>query len=262
MSDATPTPRDFIGDGADEELMFDEPIADAPAPVTSDTETAKPRRVPRRGRKSAGEDASPEPAPAVSMPSPSAEADPAAAEEPAGAPAPFPPLGAEPAGSKLYPWLLAVVAFALFTSLISLGGLIAVGRTLARAGADREQAAAERQALAGIPQLVAHIDAASQRLDAAGTRTAATISPSPMGAAGPSITMTDLHHELDALKLSLGQRQPEGLTSLNAMTRDGFSEMTTKLDRLSAQLDQISKRGGAVSASRPASRAADPRRPS
>jgi len=261
MSDATPTPRDFLGDGADEDLMFDEPIVDTAAPLAADSETAKSRRVPRRGRKSVDGNASPEPMPAVSMPSPSAAADPAAAEEPAGAPAPFPPLGASPAGSKLQPWLLAIVALAMLTSLISLGGLIAVGRTLARAGADREQLAGERSALAGVPQLVAHLDAASARLDGTTARLPAA-SPVAAGAAGPSITMADLHHELDALKLSLDQRQPEGLTPLNDMTRDGFTEVTTKLDRLSTQLDQIAQRGGAISASRPASRGGDPRRPS
>ncbi len=262
MNDATSTPRDFIGDGADEELIFDEPIAAESPPVTLDAETAKPRRLARRGRKSAGEDASPEPVPVAAMPFPSAEADPATAEEPAGAPAPFPPLGAEPAGSKLQYALLAIVAFAMLTSLMSLGGLIAVGRTLAHAGADRDQAAAERQALAGIPTLVAHIDAASARLDGIGARIAPASPVAATGAAGPAITMADLHHELDALKLALGQRQPEGLSPLNDMTRDGFSEMTTKLDRLSAQLDQINRHGGAISASRPASRGADPKRPS
>jgi hypothetical protein len=259
MSDAAPTPRDFIGDGADEELMFDEPIAADAAPVPSEAEIAKPRRVARRGRKSLGEDAPPEPAPAASMPSPSAEAEPATAEEPAGAPAPFPPLGAEPAGSKLQFWLLAIVAFAMLTSLVSLGGLIAVGRTLARAGADRDRLAAERTALAGVPQLVAHLDAASARLDDASAR---VVPGTTASAVGPAITMADLHHELDALKLALGQRQPEGLGSLNDMTRDGLSEMTTKLDRLSAQVDQMNKHGGAISASRPASRAGDPARPS
>lgn len=266
MSDATPTPRDFLGSSADEELMFDEPLAADTAPAPLETETAKPRRVPRRGRKSLDEDASPEPVPAEPMPSPSAATDPAVAEEPAGAPAPFPPLGAEPAGSKLSVWILAIVAFAMLTSLVSLGGLIAVGRTLARAGADREQAAAERAALANVPQLVAHLDAASAQIDGATVKlpAAGPTATAPVAAAstGPAITMADLHHELDALKLALSQRQPEGLSPLNDMTRDGFTEVTTKLDRLSAQLDRIAQRGGALSASRPASRAADPRRPS
>jgi hypothetical protein len=167
-------------------------------------------------------------------------------------------LGAEPAGSKLHPLLLAIVVFAMLSSLISLGGLIAVGRTLARTSADRDQAASERAALAGFPQLVAKLDAAG-----AGGRTAPPVPTPPTGLAGPAITMTDLHHEIDALKLALGQRQPEGLSSLNDMTRDGFSEVTTKLDRISAQIDQMNKRGGgALSASRPISRAVDPRRPS
>ncbi len=262
MSDASPLPRDFLGDGADEELVFDEPIPVDAAPVPPEAETAKPRRVPRRGRKSAEGDASPDPVPVDPTPTPSAEAAPATAEEPADAPAPFPPSGAEPAGSKLSPMLFAIVAFALLTSLISLGGLIAVGRTLARAGADRAQAASERAALAGVSDLVAHLDATSARWDSAAPRVAPPAPIAAAGTAGPAITMADLHHELDALKLALSQRQPEGLTPLNDMTRDGFTEVTTKLDRLSAQMDRLEKRGGAVSASRPASRGADPRRPS
>ncbi len=259
MSDAT-LPSDFLGDGADEELIFDEPSAvDAAAPVAIAAETAKPRRAPRRGRTSVGEDASPEPAPVESMPTASAEAATAPAEEPAGAPAPFPPLGAEPAGSKLQPWLLAIVAFAMLTSLLSLGGLIAVGRTLARAGVDREEAASERAALAKVPQLVAHLDAASARLDSATARLSA---PGGGAVAGGPLTLADLHHEIDALKLALGAHQPDGLTPLNDMTRDGFTEVVTKLDRLSAEIDEASQRGRPVSASRPASRAAYPRQPS
>ena len=252
MSDAAPLPSDFIGHGADEELMFDEPLAADAAIVPSEAETAKPRRAPRRGRKSFEGGASPEPISVETMPKPSAEADPVAAEEPAGALAPFPPLDAAPVGFKLQFWLLVIVAFAMLTSLVSLGGLIAVGRTLARAGADREQAAAERSALANVPQLVAHLDAASARLDGATMKlpAASSTATGPVAAAStaPAITMADLHHELDALKLALNQRQPEGLSPLNDMTRVGFTGVTTRLDQLSAQMDQLTKRNGSVNA--------------
>ena len=263
MSDALSSP-DFLGDDADEELIFDEPSAVVTTPVAPDADTAKPRRAPRRGRKVSGDAALPEPVPADPMPKPSAEAVAAAAEEPASpVPASFPPQGAGPAGSKVQPWLLATVGLALLTSTLSLGGLIAVGRTLAHTAADREQVAAERQALAGVPLLVAHLDSASARLDAIALRaTPASPTPSPAASAGPAITLADLHRELDALKLSLGQRQPEGLAALNGVAHDGFTEVSTKLDRLAAQLDQMGKRGGAVSASRPASHAAGRAQPS
>lgn len=263
MSDAAPSPTDFLGADADEELIFDEPSAvDAVSPVVSATDTAKPRRAPRRGRKSSGEDASPEPVPADTMPKTSAGAVAPTAEEPASpVPASFPPQGAEPAGSKIHPWLMATVGLALLTSTLSLGGLIAVGRTLAHTEVDRTQVAAERHALAGVPLLVAHLDAASVRLDATALR-AAPASPTPATSqtAGPAITLADLHRELDGLKLSLGQRQPEGLSALTGVAHDGFSELGTKLDRLAAQLDQLERRGGAVSASRPATRASGPGR--
>ena len=250
MSDAAPTPADFPGNAADVELIFDEP---KPVmiliPAETDAASAEPRRVPRRGRKSKDEAASPEPVSAPSVPTTSAEVVPASAEEPAGAPAPFPPQGANPTGSNSLHsrLLLATVALALVTSTASLGGLIMVSRTLAHAEVDRTQAATARDALAGVPQMVAHLDAASARLDAATQRLAGAMPavPAPAASAAPAITMTDLHHELDALKLALGQRQPEGLTSLNGMTRDGFTEMTTKLDRLNAAIDQLAKRGGA-----------------
>ena len=265
MSDAAPSPSDFLGADADEDLIFDEPSAvDAVPPVVPAADTAKPSRAPRRGRKSSGKEASPEPIPADPMPKSSAGAVAATAEEPASpVPASFPPQGAGPAGSRVQPWLLATVGLALLTSTLSLGGLIAVGRTLAHTEVERTQVAAERQALAGVPLLVAHLDAASLRLDATALRTAPT-SPTPATSptGSPAITLADLHRELDALKLALGQRQPEGLAALNGVAHDGFSEIGTKLDRLAAQLDQVERRGGAVSASRPASRAADPRRPS
>jgi hypothetical protein len=259
MSDAHPSP-DFLGSDADEELVFDEAETIEP-PITAEN-VAQPRRGLRLGRKSIEDGASA----AVPLEDreqhSSAEVAPAAsAEEPAGAPAPFPPQGVEPAGSKSNRLLLAIVTLALLTCLFSLGGLIAVGRTLARAGIDRREALAERAAMERVPALVAHLDEASARLDMVSARLTAA---SPSGAPA---TVADVRRELDSLKLALAQRQPQGLDTLNGMTRDGFSEMATKLDRLSARLDGA-RRGGSmddddtVSANRPASRAAYPRRPS
>jgi hypothetical protein len=245
--------------------VFDEAeAAEAPNAKTGQAleETVQPRRGSRRGRKSVGEEVSASAPLEEQEQSSSAEAAPAApAEEPAGALAPFPPQGVEPAGSKPHVLLLAIVGLALLTSLLSLGGLITVSRTLARAEADRQQARAERSALDRAPALIAHLDDASARLAATSAHLSAA-APS-----GPPATIADIRHELDLLKLALADRQPQGLDSLGGMTRDGFSEMATKLDRLSAQLggarrDAAGDDGGAVSASRPASRAAYPRRPS
>jgi hypothetical protein len=259
MSDAHPSP-DFLSGDADEELVFDE-VETTESTITVET-IPQPRRGSRRGRKSIEDGASA----AVPLEDheqhSSAEVAPAAsAEEPAGAPAPFPPQGVDPAGSKSNWLLLAIVTLALLTSLFSLGGLIAVGRTLARTGVDRREALAERVALERVPLLVAHLDEASVRLDAASARLSAA-APS-----GPPATVADVRRELDSLKLALAQHQPQGLDTLNGMTRDGFSEMATKLDRMSAQLGGA-RRGeaveddGAVSASRPASHAAYRGRPS
>jgi hypothetical protein len=254
MSDAAPFSADFSGDLTDEELIFDEPDTAANViPAAPDAGSPEPRRVARRGRKSKEAAASPEPVPAPSVPTRSAGAAAAAAEEPAGAPAPFPPQGADPAGSKSslsQRLLLATVALALVTSTASLGGLIMVSRTLAHADVDRTKAAEAREAFASVPTMIAHLDAASARLDGATARLSTTpalaaVPAAPLAPASPTITMADLHREIDALKLALGQRQPEGLRSLDGMTRDGFSEVTTKLDRLSGRIDQLTKRGAA-----------------
>ena len=265
MSDAAPSPSDFLGADADEDLIFDEPSAvDAAPPVVPAADTAKPSRAPRRGRKSSGEEASPEPVPADPMPKSSAVAVAATAEEPASpVPASFPPQGAGPAGSRVQPWLLATVGLALLTSTLSLGGLIAVGRTLAHTEVDRTQVAAERQALAGVPLLVAHLDGASTKLDAVAARItpiSAAIPATPTtprlvertttDGAGPAITLADLHHELDGLKMSFSQRQPDGLALLNGVAQNGFSELATRLDRLSRQIDQMQMRSDAPPAGR------------
>jgi hypothetical protein len=246
MSDSKPNLHEYLGDGADEDLVFDDldlselpiaPVALAPADIAETPAEApvqtKLRRTPRRGRSSVDEAAAAEPAIMDEpVPSASVEAAPAVdAEEPAGAqPAPFPPREDGPAGSRISPLLLAIVALALLTSLLSLGGLIAVSRTLARAGIAKENALAEQAALARVPALVAHLDDATARLDAAAGKLAAA-SPN-----GPPASIADVHHEIDLLKLALDARQPQGLDALNNMTKDGFSEVTTKLDRIQARV--------------------------
>jgi hypothetical protein len=242
MSDSKPTLHEYIGDGADEDLVFDDldfaEIPDAPAVIAEapaeEPEQIKPRRSPRRGRSPVEEAAAAEPSPIEDEPVPSASVEAASAalaEEPAGAqPAPFPPREEGPAGSRIPPLLLAIVALALLTSLLSLGGLIAVSRTLARAGIAKENALAEQAALARVPALVAHLDDATAKLDAAAGKLAAA-SPN-----GPPASVADVHHEIDLLKLALDARQPQGMDALNSMTRDGFSEVTTKLDQVQARL--------------------------
>ena len=138
-----------------------------------------------------------------------------------------------------------------------MGGLITVSRTLAQADAARQQASAERDALAHVPELVARLDGASQQPRYGCSSPAPAPAPS-----GPPATIADVRHEIDALKLSLAAHQPDGVASLTGTTRDGFSEMATRLDRLTDRLDRMTASGGAVSASRPASSAAYPRRPS
>ena len=250
MSDSKPILPDFPGDDADEELVFDDfeimeaaeaPILDpvAPAAVVSAPDVVEPqpetRRAPRKGRKAVVEE-TPPPEPVAEeapVPTESAEAaEPAVeAEEPAGeTSAPFPPRETVPAGSNPHKLLLAIVCLALFTSLISLGGLIAVSRTLARAGVAREEAVAERDALRRVPNLVQHLDDASAKLDAAASRLA---SASPNG---PPASVADVQHQLDMLRLALDQRQPAGVAALNDMTRSGLSELGTRLDRIQARL--------------------------
>ncbi|MDH7639624.1 hypothetical protein [Sphingomonas oryzagri] len=249
MSDNKPSLPDFPGDEADEELVFDDfemaeaaeaapvemvaPAEVVSAPVLEVTGQPAPRRTPRRGRKAA-EEASPAEPVAVETPAliESAEApEPVAtAEEPAGeTSAPFPPRETVPAGSNSNKLLLAIVCLALFTSLISLGGLIAVSRTLAKAGVAREEAIAERDALRRVPQLVQHLDDASARLDAAANKLAAA-APN-----GPPASIADVQHQLDMFRLALDQRQPAGVDALNSLTRAGFSELATRLDRIQAR---------------------------
>jgi hypothetical protein len=43
-------------------------------------------------------------------------------------------------------------------------------------------------------------------------------------------------HPLDMLRLALDPRQPTGVDALNNMTRSGFSEIGTRLDRIQARL--------------------------
>ena len=249
MSDNKPSSPDFPGDDADEELVFDDfemteaaeaaPIeAAAPAALVPAAEVVEqhpePRRAARRGRKAVEVAPSAEPV-AEESPMPSGSADAAEpaeeAEEPAGGTsAPFPPRETQPAGSNPPKLLLAIVCLALFTSLISLGGLIAVSRTLARAGVAREEAVAERDALRRVPQLVQHLDDASARLDAAASKLAAA-SPN-----GPPASIADVQHQLDMLRLALDQRQPAGIGALDGVTRNGFSEIATRLDRIQSRL--------------------------
>jgi hypothetical protein len=122
--------------------------------------------------------------------------------------------------------LLAIVILALFTSLLSLGGLIAVGRTLAQAEADRGRAEDERNVLARVPEIVKALDSATNKLAIAASRTPG----------GPPATAADIKQALDELRLSLAQHQPDGLAPLNGLTRDGFAEIGARLDKLSAQV--------------------------
>lgn len=255
MSETLPNPQDFIGDDDDEELVFDE--APAAEPIASPAASPKPskgRAVKRAAPAMAETTPAPEPV-RIEAPTPSSSTVAAPAvpvEEPAGgAPAPFPPHGAESAGSRTNPFLLAIVGLALLSSLLSVGGLIAVGRTLAEANVARQEAEARRDALAGVPAMVAQLKTATDRLDTASTR-AASAAPS-----GPPATIEDIRHELDMLKLALAQHQPDGVSALAGTTQDGFAEMGERLDRLSAQLDRT--KDAAVSASPSASREAYPR---
>lgn len=233
MSDAANISFPDTAIDTDEELVFDEPEAVAPpVPHVEEPAAKQPRRTPRRGRSSVKEDVAEtptDPVPPDPVETSSAEAVPAAAEEPAGASALDPRPGAVPAGSGSPKWLLAIVALALLSSFVSLGGLMMVGRTLARAQAERDAAESQRDAYARVPDLVARLDAASQRLDAATAR-AVAISPG-----GPPATIADIRRELDALKMQLAQRQPQGMEALNGVLHDGLAEIGTKLDRLSEQ---------------------------
>lgn len=259
MSEMLPTPQDFIGDDADEELVFDEPPAVEPVPSSASApKLSKDRALKPAPVETAEANPAPEPVrPEVSLISSPAVAQRAPAEEPAGgASAPFPPHGAEPAGSKTNPLLLAIVGLSLLSSLFSVGGLITVSRTLAKADAAKQGAQARQDALAGVPALVAQINRASDRLDNASARLTVA-SPS-----GPPATLVDIRHELDALKLALAEHQPDGVSSLSGTMRDGFAEMAARLDRLSDQLNRANGSRSALSASPRASREASPKRSS
>ncbi|HLZ77696.1 MAG TPA: hypothetical protein VKQ09_00035 [Sphingomonas sp.] len=257
MKNAPPTSPDFLDEDVDDELMFDEADAlDAALPSAPKAKAPKARHA-RPAEGTGSEEQAVDKSNAIEpVPAASATAPIAVAEEPVGAPVTFPPPDMAPTGSKPQPWLLAIVGLSLFSSLLSVGGLITVSRTLAQANAARQEASTERDALAHTPELIARLDGASQRLDTAAARLSSA-SPS-----GPPATVADIRHEIDALKLSLAEHQPDGVTSLNGTTRDGFSEVSTKLDRLTDRLDKMAAAGGAVSASRPASPAAYPKRPS
>jgi hypothetical protein len=238
MTDSNPSLPDFLGDDADEELVFEAfEAADAPAPKATmpagdKAETDKPRRIARRGRKAVEAGAADPVVVEEPIETVSAEAAPAAeADEPADAEtAPFPPQATATAGSKTPIWLMAIVACALLTCMFSLGGLIAVSRTLAKADVAREEAEAEREALRKVPTLVQHLDDASAKLDAAAAKLAAA-SPN-----GPPASISDVQHQLDTLKLALDARQPQGVSALNDLTRAGFSELGTRLDRIDAHM--------------------------
>ncbi len=257
MKNPPPTSPDFLDEDADDELMFDEADAlDAALPSAPKAKAPKARRA-RAAEVAGSEEQAADRSDAIKpVPPASATAPMVVAEEPVDAPVPFQSQGMAATGSKPQPWLLAIVGLSLFSSLLSVGGLIAVSRTLAQANSARQEASTERDALAHAPELVARLDGASQRLDTAAARLSGA-TPS-----GPPATIADIRHELDALKLALAEHQPDGVASLNGTTRDGFSEVSTKLDRLTDRLDRMTAAGGAVSASRPASPAAYPKRPS
>jgi hypothetical protein len=126
--------------------------------------------------------------------------------------------------------LVGITLFALLTSLLSLGGLIAVGRTLARVEAQGQRSEDEHRAFAEAPALVAQLTQAGNRLDAAAQRYAAA-APS-----GPPASIADIRHELDVLRFGLSQHQPDAVNALGGLTRSGFSELTAKIDQLQAQV--------------------------
>lgn len=219
MTDTPIEPTDFAAAGDDEELVFEDVPAVPPK---------KSRRAPAKGRD------------AAELP-PSAAPDTAATEEPADPPAPVPQPGDASAGSdhpaaaprdRRQVLLLAIVGLALFTSLMSLGGLIAVSRTLAAAQAQREQAASERAELARLPEMIAALDRMDARLAAA----PAQASPAPVATGAAPLTAEDLHHSLDDLRLALANRQPAGANAIGDTLHSGFSEIGTRLDRIEARL--------------------------
>jgi hypothetical protein len=261
MADTMFNPADFGEDLGDDELIFDEPtgiaVARLPIPAPEPApEPGRPHRAPRRGRdavRDAGGDTSAAEPEQPPIPEQASVPALAATEELADPPAPVPQPDLGSAGlPRREVMLLAIVALALFTSLLSLGGLIAVGRTLAHAEADRAHVEDERAALAHMPAVVKSLDDASARLALAASRT-------PASSGTPPVSADDLRHALDDLRLSLAARQPDSLGPLSGLTRDGFSELGSRLDRLTGQVEKLT---GGVSASRTAPRADGRGRPS
>jgi hypothetical protein len=238
MTDATRSPADFAAMVDDDELMFDEPANIVPTSITEPAEdTAKPRRSPRRGRDAVGTTTEPAPEVAAAQLLPSAAAEPVDAEKPAGSSAPVPQPDVRPAGfDRKQAMLLAIVALALFTSLLSLGGLIAVGRTLAHAEADRARAEDERTALVRVPVMVKALDDASVRIAQAAARTPTS---------SLSVTGDEMRHAIDDLRLSLANRQPESMAPLVGTLHDGFSEIGTRVDHLADEVDRLNIKLGA-----------------
>lgn len=219
MSDIPPLP-DYLRDADDEELVFEDAVTVAIA--------AEAVPAPRRGRsRKAASPATPE-ADMVAEPAPPPAPVLAPAPEPDVAPAAS--VAAAPAGSKIPMLLIAITLFALLTSLVSLGGMIAVGRALARVEAQGQHSAAERRAFAEAPALIARLTQVGQRLDTASQRYAAA-APS-----GPPASIADIRHELDMLRFGLSQHQPDAVSSLGGITREGFTDLATRIGRLQAQL--------------------------
>ncbi|WP_419827968.1 hypothetical protein [Sphingomonas sp.] len=130
-------------------------------------------------------------------------------------------------------------------SLASLGAVVTVGRTLAAVQAERAEARAEHEALAKLPATIAALDAASRRLAVA----------SAHAAPGDGLSADEFRRGLDGFRASLAGHQPDGMGALTGMTREGLSELATRLDRIEDRLD------GATPGRR-ASRAPYPARPS
>ena len=77
-----------------------------------------------------------------------------------------------------------------------------------------------------MPDIVKALGDATDKLAIAANRTAG----------GAPATAADLKQALDEFRLSLDKHQPDGLAPLSGLTRDGFTEVGARLDRLSTQL--------------------------
>ena len=221
MTDAPIDPGRFIDDEA---LVFEDEEA-APA-VAAPASKTKRRRAPRGGadRSEPAAEAAPETEP------PAAVAPPEAAPVATTTDAPHDANAAPPvdvtASPRLSPFrryaLPAIVGLSLVSSFASVGGLIAVGRSLADLRVERARAAEESEALAHVPATVAKLDRAVATLAAAAAQ------PAPAGGISPD----DLRHALDDLRLALAARQPQGVSALVDQSRSSFSEIATRLDRI------------------------------